>query len=244
MEDARAERDVLVLAKAIGSTEFPAERPAVIGVDRETGDLVRLAPFPWKGTDTDPPIQKWSWLHVGSSPATRDPRPGTFEPAGEIAATAYVEAKDAWRLRWPFVRPHVVPSLEAFLDRARSGERTVAFIRPLPDADVLQLPLRLRFRCDDPECTGPHDLPVLDWELHEMARASRERFGPQWATKFRETWGAPLFERYDVHLLLSTYAQAITKPYVAGFFYPPRSSEDAHAHAHHVEHRTHGAPES
>lgn len=239
MEDSRTERDVLVVAKAVGSTDFPVERPAVVGVDRETGELLRLTPFPWKGADTDPPILRWSWIHARTAPAERDPRAGTREVSGEVTATAYVDAKDGWRLRWPFVRPHVVASVEELLAQARAGGRTLGFVRPAADADVLQLPLRLRFRCDDPSCPTAHDLPILDWELHEMARASRERFGPQWATRFRETWGAPLFERFDVHVLVSTYAQALTRPYVAGLFYPPRAKEDEHAHAHHVEHHRH-----
>jgi hypothetical protein len=240
MEDSRAERDLLVVAKTVGSTDFPVERPAVIGVDRETGELLRLTPFPWKGADTDPPILKWSWIHARTAVAERDPRTGTREVGGEVTATAYVEPRDGWKLRWPFVRPHVVASVEALLAAAREGARTIGFVRPLPEtADVLQLPLRLRFRCDDPSCTTAHELPVLDWELHDMARASRERFGPQWATKFRETWGGPLFERFDVHVLVSTYAQALTRVHVAGLFYPPRTPEDAHEHAHHVEHRTH-----
>ncbi len=75
--------------------------------------------------------------------------------------------------------------------------------------------------------------------LEVLGRLSRERHGLQWATRFRETWGAPLYERFDVHLLVSTYAQAITKPYIAGLFYPPRLAEDAHAHSHHVDQRAH-----
>ncbi len=231
------ERDLLVVAKVTGSDGFPVERPSVVGVDRETGGLVRLAPFPWKGSDTDPPIAKWSWIHVPTSSAAYDPRPESAEPAGEVTLIAYVDAKEGWRLRRPFVRPHVRASVEELQQLARDGLASVGFVRPAPDADILQLPLRLRFRCDDPACATYHELPVLDWELQEMARASRERYGPQWATRFRQTWGPPLYERYDVHILVSTYAQAITKPYVAGLFYPPRSPEDAHAHAHHVEHR-------
>ena len=49
----------------------------------------------------------------------------------------------------------------------------------------------------------------------------------------------PLFEKYDVHLLLSSYAQAPSKFYVASVFYPPRQAEDAHEHLHHVAHREH-----
>lgn len=231
------DRDVLVVAKVAGSTEFPVERPAVMGIDRETGALVRLAPFPWKGSDTEPPIPKWSWIHAPVRSAPYDPRPESVEPTGEATVTSYVDAKDGWRLRWPFVRPHVRASVEELQALARDGLATAGFVRPAPDADVVQLPLRLRFRCDVSACATYHELPVLDQELHVLAQATRERYGPQWATRFRQTWGVPLYERFDVHVLISTYAQAITKPYVAGLFYPPRSPEDAHTHEHHVEHR-------
>ena len=52
------ERDVLVLAKTIAANEFPVERPGVIAQDRASGALLRLAPFPWKGADTDLPLLK------------------------------------------------------------------------------------------------------------------------------------------------------------------------------------------
>lgn len=239
MEDARAERDVLAIAKVVGANDFPVERPAVIGVDRETGRLVRLTPFPWKGADSDPPIVRWSWIHARMTREERDPRPESLNVQGEVQATAYVDPKDGWRLRWPFVRPHIHASLEGLQQLSREGSASTGFIRPGAGADILQLPLRLRFRCDDAACVETHQLPVLDWELHEMGRAARERFGPQWATRFRERWGAPLFEKYDVHILVSAYAQAPTRFYVAGLFYPPREREDAHAHAHHVEHHQH-----
>ena len=47
--------------------------------------------------------------------------------------------------------------------------------------------------------------------------------------------------RFDVHLLVSSYAQAPSRFYVASVFAPPRDAEDEHTHAHHVEHRTHRA---
>jgi hypothetical protein len=234
----RTERDVLALAKTVAANDFPVERQSVIGVDRASGRLVRLAPFPWKGNDTDPPIQKWGWLQVSTTPDPRDPRPETASVEGEVLMSGYVDAKDAWRLRWPFVRPHLRGSLESLQALARERVSTAGFIRPA-EGDVVQLPLRYRFRCASDECTATHELPVLDWELQEMARKSRERFGQQWATRFRETWGTKLFERYDVHLLLSSYAQSPTKFYVAGLFYPPREAEDAHQHLHHQEHRMH-----
>ena len=93
MEDSAAERDVLVLAKTVAADSFPVERPAVIGVDRESGRLERLSPFPWKGADTDPPILRWSWIHVRTTPAERDPRPESRNVSGEVVATAYVDPR-------------------------------------------------------------------------------------------------------------------------------------------------------
>ncbi len=244
MEDAKAEHDVLAIAKTIAANEFPVERASVIGVDRESGRLVRLSPFPWKGNDTEPPLLRWSWIHARTTKDERDTRPETVNVEGDVMATAYVDAKDAWRLRWPFVRPHLRASLESLQGLARDRSATMGFIRPEPSADVLHLPLRLRFRCASDDCTGAHELPVLDWELHEMARLSRERYGPQWATRFRATWGAALFAKYDVHVLLSSYAQAPSRFYVAALFYPPREREDEHAHLHHSEHRRHIRAES
>lgn len=233
----RTERDVLALAKTVATSDFPVERPSVIGVDRETGRLVRLSPFPWKANDTDPPIQKWAWLQVATAAEQRDVRPETLAIEPEIRMTAYVDAKDGWRLRWPFVRPHLRGSLESLTVLARERVATAGFVK-VAEADIVQLPLRYRFRCASDDCAGTHELAILDWELHEMARRSRERYGQQWATRFRETWGSGLLARFDVHILLSSYAQQPSRLYVAGVFTPPREAEDPHAHLHHVQHRS------
>jgi hypothetical protein len=232
-------RDVLVLTKTVAANDFPVERPGVVGVDRESGNLLRLSPFPWKGADTDPPLQRWAWIRASVALDERDPRPETVTVTGDVETIAYVDAKDGWRLRWPFVRPHLRGSAESLIALARDRAASAGFVKPEPDLDVLQLPLRVRFRCASEDCATTHELPVLDWELHAMTRATRERYGQAWATKFRETWGAGLAERFDVHLLLSSYAQAPTKLYVAGLFYPPKAAEDAHEHAHHIQHRQH-----
>lgn len=239
MEDSQAERDLLVLAKTVATSDFPVERASVIGVDRESGRLIRLSPFPWKGADTDPPILRWAWIQARTVVAPFDPRTGSAGVEGEVIQTAYVDAKDGWRLRRPFVRSHLHGSLESLLESARAGAASAGFVKVSPEWDLMQLPLRATFRCASDDCTGPHELPVLDWELHEMSRAARERHGAVWATKFRETWGRALVEKYDVHVLLSSYAQSPSKLYVAGLFYPPREAEDAHAHAHHAQHRAH-----
>ena len=240
MVEGTSERDVLVLAKTVAANEFPVERPAIVGVDRETGALLRLAPFPWKGADTDPPVRRWSWIHAPVARDERDPRPEMVTVEGDVTATAYVDAKDGWRLRWPFVRPHLRGSVESLGELARERATTLGFV-PVVELDVLQLPLRIRFRCASEECLAGHELPVLDQELHAMAVKTRARYGPEWATRFREAWGAPLLDRYDVHVLLSAYAQAPSRFHVAGLFYPPRTSEDAHEHEHHLAHRRHQA---
>src|SRR5438132_1980709 len=141
------ERDVLVLAKTISANEFPVERSGVIAQDRASGALLRLAPFPWKGADTDPPVQRWAWLQLGASRDERDPRPETHTVDGAIVPTGYVDAKEGWRLRWPFVRPHLRGSVQALIELSRARSSTIGFVRPEADLEIIQLPLRLRFRC-------------------------------------------------------------------------------------------------
>src|SRR5438477_7541750 len=170
-----SERDVLVLAKTGAANEFPVERPGVIGVDRQTGNLVRLSPFPWKGADTDPPLQRWSWIQVGAARDERDVRPETMTVHGEVRTVGYVDAKDGWRLRGPFVRAHLRGSAESLIELARGRAASAGFVRPQPDLDVLQLPLRMRFLCSSDDCEDLHEFTVLDWALDACARATRGR---------------------------------------------------------------------
>ena len=82
---------------------------------------------------------------------------------GEIVATSYIDPKDGWRLRWPFVRSHLRGSLESLQALARGGAATAGFIRPaIHESDILQLPLRLRFTCDrvmKPSALAPKSQP-------------------------------------------------------------------------------------
>ena len=82
MEDAAAEHDVLAIAKTIAANDFPVERASIIGVDRESGRLLRLSPFPWKGNDTDPPLLRWSWIHARTTNDERDVRTETVNVDG------------------------------------------------------------------------------------------------------------------------------------------------------------------
>ena len=173
MEDARAEHDVLAIAKTIAANEFPVERASVIGVDRESGRLLRLSPFPWKGNDTDPPLLRWSWIHARTAKDERDVRPETVNVDGEVVATAYVDAKDAWRLRWPFVRPHVRPSLESLQALARDRSATVGFIRPAADGDVVREQLQWQYHRNRGEPfrhPRQRDDGIRGWVQHALQR--------------------------------------------------------------------------
>jgi hypothetical protein len=231
--------DVLVVAKTVGTTRFPVEPSSLAGIDRASGRWVRLVPFRFGERDSDPPVRKWSWLQVSGEWQAGDPRPESFRPEGEVHDVGYVEAKDGWKLRWPFVRPHLRESLELLTDLARGGVASAGFVRPAPGASIALDSMTLRFRCLSDGCQEEHALPILDWEVRETTRALHEREPLRWRAKAEEMWGPALFERFDVHVLLSSYAQAPTKLYVAGLFYPPKAAEDQHQHAHHVEHRQH-----
>lgn len=226
--------DVLVVAKTVATTRFPIEQSAIGGIDRASGRWVRIVPFPFGERDADPPVRKWSWLQVSAERATGDPRPESFQVGAEIVEVGYVEAKEGWRLRWPFVRAHLRASLEALAELSRSGVATVGFVRPAKGASIAVDTLTLRMRCDAPDCPEEHALPILDWEVRETTRALHEREPLAWRAKAEAMWGGALFERFDVHVLLSTFAQSPGRFYVAGLFYPPRAAESAEEHAAHA----------
>src|SRR5919201_3581555 len=228
--------DVLAIAKTVATSRFPVEQASIGGVDRASGRWVRLVPFRFGERDSDPPVRKWSWLQVSGEWQAGDPRPESFRPEGEVHDVGYVEAKDGWKLRWPFVRPHLRESLELLTELSRGGVATTGFVRPAPGASIAIESMTLRMRCLSESCREEHALPILDWEVRETTRALHERDPLSWRAKAETMWGSPFFDRFDVHVLLSSFAQATTRFYVAGLFYPPKAVESAAEHAAHARH--------
>ena len=157
MEDATAEHDVLAIAKTIAANDFPVERASVIGSGSRERSFASALAVPVEGRRHRPPATALVVDPRRTTKDERDVRPETVNVDGEVTATAYVDAKDAWRLRWPFVRPHLHSSLEALQALAKGRAATAGFIRPQPDSDMLHLPLRLRFRCASDECVETHE---------------------------------------------------------------------------------------
>lgn len=226
--------DVLAVAKTVGTARFPVEQGSIAGLDRASGRWVRLVPFPFGERDSEPPVRKWSWLQVEGTWGAGDPRPESFRPEGEVREVGYVEAREGWKLRWPFVRPHIRESLELLTELSRGGVATAGLVRPAPGATIAIDSMTLRMRCLSESCREEHALPVLDWEVRETARALHERQPLLWRQKAESMWGPSFFERFDVHVVLSSFAQATTRFYVAGLFYPPQAAESAEQHAGHA----------
>jgi len=225
--------DVLAIAKTVGTQRFPVEQASIGGVDRASGAWVRLVPFPFGERDSEPSVRKWSWLQVSGDRGVGDPRPESFRPASDVREVAYVDAKDGWKLRWPFVRPHLRESLELLTELSRGSVATTGFVKPAPGAAIAIDSMTLRMRCLSDSCREEHALPILDWEVRETTRTLHEREPLAWRAKAEAMWGPSLFERFDVHVLLSSFAQATTRFYVAGLFYPPKAAESAEEHAAH-----------
>src|ERR671930_494725 len=126
--------DVLAIAKTVATSRFPVEQASIGGVDRASGRWVRVVPFRFGERDSDPQVR-----NVG-----------------------YVEAKEGWKLRWPFVRPHLRESLELLTELSRGGVATVGFVRPAPGAMIAIDSMTLRMRCLSENCREEHSLPILD----------------------------------------------------------------------------------
>ena len=226
--------DVLVIAKTVATNRFPVEQSSLGGVDRASGGWVRIVPFPFGERDSEPPVRKWTWLQLAGIRSPGDPRPESFQPEGEIVEVGYVEAKDGWKLRWPFVRPQLRDSIESLGELSKGGVASVGFVRPAPGASIAIDSLTLRMRCDSQACREEHALPILDWEVRQTTRALHEREPLSWRAKAEAMWGSTIFERFDVHVLVSAFAQAQARFYVAGLFYPPKERETPEDHAAHA----------
>lgn len=224
---------MLVIAKTVATTRFPFEQASISGVDRASGRWVRIVPFRFGTRDSEPPIPKWSWVQIRVKKASGDPRSESVELEGQPNLVGYVEARESWKLRWPFVRPHVRDSIEALAELSREGVASVGFVRPAR-AEISMDALTLRMRCLTDLCREDHVMPILDWEVRETTRALHERDLAGWREKAEAMWGATLFERYDVHVLVSAFAQAPSRFFVAGLFHPPRMPESADEHAAHA----------
>lgn len=99
---------------------------------REDGSWVRLYPVPFRRLDETEKYRLYDWITCPLAKHSRDPRPESYRPAGEIERVGHVDTSDNWRerrellLRWPQVHR----SLDELIRGAKNNTLSLALLKP------------------------------------------------------------------------------------------------------------------
>lgn len=99
-----------------------------------------------------------------------------------------------------------------------------------PERELEKIPYKFsyEFSCDHDECTG-HKLKCVDWEMSELWRKCRDKYGDGWEAKFRERFETEMRDKYDTYFFVGTLRAHPKNWIVVGLFYPPNAKESSQA---------------
>ena len=93
---------------------------------------------------------------------------------------------------------------------------------PLKDLEILPFKPMLKFRCDDPDCTG-HNLMILDWEIGQLYRNTKRN--ADWEQKIKDKIAKICGPQKDTYLILGNMARWQHVFCILGMFYPPKNRQ-------------------
>lgn len=99
--------------------------------------------------------------------------------------------------------------------------------RDLKPLDVPEYRFTVKFRCDDAECTAPHTMSVLDWEIDALYFGEKKRLGGKEhavesvKAKLRTVLG----QEYDTSLFLGNMAAHRHTFSIVGLWYPKKKAQ-------------------
>lgn len=80
------------------------------------------------------------------------------------------------------------------------------------------------YRCDDPKCLEPHEQSIRDWEVYQLYRTLRRKYGDEEAVKrVKERTLAFFTDKYDTYLVVGSINRFCTF-IIGGLFYPTRDA--------------------
>ena len=99
---------------------------------REDGTWVRLYPVPFRRLDEGEQYKLYDWITCPLARHSRDPRPESYRPTGEIERIDHVGTADSWRERRELLlgRPHVYGSLDELIKAAKNNVSSLAVFKP------------------------------------------------------------------------------------------------------------------
>ena len=99
---------------------------------REDGTWVRLYPVPFRRLDEGEQYKLYDWITCPLAKHSRDPRPESHRPTGEIERVDHVGTADNWRERRELLlgRPRVYGSLGELIEAAKNNISSLAVFKP------------------------------------------------------------------------------------------------------------------
>jgi hypothetical protein len=175
----------------------------------EDGTFIRLYPIDYRSKPYDQWYKKYQWIEVDVEKNTKDPRPESFRPVGDIVPGKEVGTKYNWAER----RKHVLakpPRTMCELNDTDQREISLGIIKPLSVESFLieeterkwsssaeyaikqmklfggdkkhleKIPYKFSYRFT---CEEPgckgHTKMIEDWEVGELYRKMRDKFGDE-----------------------------------------------------------------
>jgi hypothetical protein len=131
-------------------------------------------------------------------------------------------------------RPKTIKRLIIKPESAEWSEDQLAILRqgdlfrktPIRELEKVPFKFVYEFNCNDVNCTG-HNLSCTDWEMGQLWRQWRDKYGDGWEEKFRQRYETEMINDRDTHFYVGTVHQHPASWIIVGLFYPPKRTEQS-----------------
>ena len=126
-------------------------------------------------------------------------------------------------------KPKVIERLVIKPDRSPWTQDQVNILRqgslldeaPTEELEKIPYDFQYRFRCDHAECSG-HTMGCTDWEIAQLWRNCRDKYGHHWEEKFREKAEEEMINKRDTHFYVGNMHAYQKTWIIVGLFSPPQ----------------------
>lgn len=151
---------------------------AGIRLDKESPQLVRLFPVPFRLLDENSQFSKYSIIEVDVNRHDRDKRPESLRPDLEsLKIVGHLSSNDGWKRRYTCVKPLVSPSLCAIKRDQRRWGVSLGVFKPAEVSSFRLVPAEpwsiAKAGLADQLDLFEHDLARLEWIPYEFRYSFR-----------------------------------------------------------------------
>lgn len=171
----------------------------------EDGSFIRLYPINYRYRPYEEWYKKYQWIEVEVEKNSKDYRPESYRPIGEIKPLDFIDTKDNWAERKKYVLAKYGPTM-CDLNKTKQKDVSLGIVKPEIVEDFIieeterewkpewlsrmrqlnifterkpleKIPYKFsyKFKCLSPNCQG-HKMMIEDWEVGELYRKMRDKY--------------------------------------------------------------------